>query len=122
MNRLLHNWNLKLVSLILAVGLWSHVRGEVNPWETATFRVPLAQLSPPPRFLILNAGKVPREVRVTLRAPRARLRAIKGFAPPNPLAPAGDAPTHSEPTINTIVTAPTPTRIATFVMPCPALL
>ena len=41
MNRLRHNWNLKLISLGLAVLLWLHVRGEVNPTETAEIDVPL---------------------------------------------------------------------------------
>jgi len=91
MQRLLNNWKLKLLSLVLAVGLWSHVRGEVNPWETASFRVPL-RVSAPSHLLILNRDKLPREVRVTLRAPRARLRELKGFSPPNPLAAPDEAP------------------------------
>ncbi len=85
MQRLLNNWKLKLLSLVLAIGLWSHVRGEVNPWETMSFRVPLRGAAPA-RLIVLNRDKLPREVRVTLRAPRARLRELKGFAPPNPLA------------------------------------
>ncbi len=91
MQRLLNNWNLKLLSLILAIGLWSHVRGEVNPWETMSFRVPLRDAAPS-RLIVLNREKIPREVQVTLRAPRARLRELKGFAPPNPLAAPDEAP------------------------------
>jgi YbbR domain-containing protein len=94
MQRLLNNWKLKVLSLVLAVVLWSHVRGEVNPWETASFRVPLNGAAPS-HLLVLNREKIPREVRVTLRAPRSRLRELKGFAPPNPLAP------DETPTLNT---------------------
>jgi YbbR domain-containing protein len=86
----LHNWNLKLMSLVLAVALWSHVRGEVNPWETATFRVPLTYRLPD-KMVLLNRDKIPAHVKVTLRAPRLRLRELKGFTPPNPLATAVDA-------------------------------
>lgn len=91
MQRLLNNWKLKFLSLVLAIGLWSHVRGEVNPWETASFRVPLG-VAAPSRLLVLNRDKLPREVRVTLRAPRSRLRELKGFAPPNPLSAPEAAP------------------------------
>jgi hypothetical protein len=71
---------------VLAVVLWSHVRSEVNPWETATFRVPLSGAAPS-RLLVLNREKIPREVHVTLRAPRSRMRELNGSALPNPLAP-----------------------------------
>lgn len=91
LQRLTHNWNLKLMSLVLAIALWSHVRGEVNPWETSSFRVPL-QMQLPTQMVLLNRDKIPSTVKVTLRAPRSRLRELKGFTPPNPLAPAGDVP------------------------------
>ena len=89
--RLIHNWRLKLTSLVLAIGLWSHVRGEVNPWETATFRVPL-DAHPPARMTVLNRDKIPVAIKVTLRAPRSRLRELKGFAPMNPLLPGEEVP------------------------------
>ena len=91
MSRLLNNWSLKLVALVIAIALWSHVRGEVNPLETATFTVPLLAVAPP-GMTILNRGAIPREVRVTLRAPRVTLREFKGGVPLNPLAPPTDAP------------------------------
>ena len=91
MSRLLNNWNLKVVALILAVALWSHVRGEVNPLETATFTVPL-QAQAPPQMRIVNRDAIPREVSVTIRAPRIILREFKGGIPLNPLAPPADAP------------------------------
>ncbi|MDF2440565.1 MAG: hypothetical protein JWN98_1549, partial [Abditibacteriota bacterium] len=91
LQRLTHNWNLKLMSLVLAIALWSHVRGEVNPWETTSFRVPL-QLDLPSQMVLLNRDKIPATVKVTLRAPRSRLRELKGFTPPNPLAPTADVP------------------------------
>ena len=89
MQRLLFNWKLKITALVLSLALWSHVRGEVNPWETATFRVPL-KWTPPPRTIALNRDKIPTVVRVNLRAPRSRLRELKGFAPTNPLSPAAE--------------------------------
>ena len=89
MHRLLFNWKLKITALILSLALWSHVRGEVNPWETATFRVPL-KWTAPPRTIALNRDKIPTVVRVNLRAPRSRLRELKGFTPANPLSPAAE--------------------------------
>ncbi len=87
MNRFLNNWPLKLTSLALSVGLWSHVRGESNPLETATFSVRLDAKAPPD--LRLNAP-VPSAVRVTVRAPHQELRLLSGTTLPlsNPLAPA----------------------------------
>jgi len=91
LKRFTNNWTLKLTSLILAVALWSHVRGEVNPWETATFRVALG-VSPPRNMVLSSDSKPPSIVRVTLRGPRSSLRLFKGSAPPNPLAPADEVP------------------------------
>ena len=79
------------MALVIAIALWSHVRGEVNPLETATFTVPL-QATAPDGMEILNRGAIPREVRVTLRAPRVTLREFKGGMPANPLAAPADAP------------------------------
>ena len=91
MSRLLANWTLKLTSLILAIALWSHVRGEVNPLETATFTVALEPRAPR-GFVVSNPEKLPTTTRVTLRAPRNSLRELKGGAIPNPLAPPDEAP------------------------------
>lgn len=92
MNRLLSNWGLKLTSLILAIVLWSHVRGEVNPLETATFTVRLDTRAPR-GFAFADAQKLPKTALVTLRAPRADLRELKGGAVLNPLTPPETAPT-----------------------------
>lgn len=90
-SRISHNWTLKLTALVLAVVLWSHVRGQVNPWETATFKARL-QANVPRGFLLLNSEELPKTVMVTLRGPRLTLRALKGIAPANPLATTEDAP------------------------------
>jgi hypothetical protein len=91
MNRLLSNWTLKLTALVLAIALWSHVRGEVNPLETATFSTKV-DLTPPPGWSFQSATAIPKSVRVTLRAPRNTLRELKGVLPLNPLAPPDAAP------------------------------
>jgi YbbR domain-containing protein len=91
LSRFTHNWTLKLTALILAIALWSHVRGQVNPWENATFKVRL-KAEAPRGFVLLNATQIPKEVTVTLRGPRLALRALKGPAPANPLATGEDAP------------------------------
>lgn len=91
MNRLLNNWTLKLMALVLAVALWSHVRGEVNPLETAMFTIAVNPAAPT-GWTLQNPGAVPRTVRVTLRAPRNSLRDLKGGVSVNPLAPPDDAP------------------------------
>lgn len=89
--RLAHNWILKLTSLILAIGLWSHVRGQVNPWEVASFRTRLIA-NAPAGFVLQNAADVPRTVTVMVRGPHLTLRQLKGGTPPNPLASGEDAP------------------------------
>ncbi len=91
MNRLLSNWALKLTSLALAIALWGHVRGEVNPLETATFTVRL-DATPPSGFALINVEKLTKTAIVTLRAPRTALRELKGGVPLNPLSPPGEAP------------------------------
>lgn len=91
MSSLLANWTLKLTSLVIAIALWSHVRGEVNPLETATFTVAL-DARPPRGYALLHPQKLPATARVTLRAPRNSLRELKGGAIANPLAPPGEAP------------------------------
>ena len=79
------------MALVIAIALWSHVRGEVNPLETATFTVPLQAVAPD-GLIIVNRDAIPREVRVTLRAPRVTLREFKGGLSLNPLAQPADAP------------------------------
>ncbi len=89
MNRFLNNWPLKLTSLVLSLSVWSHVRGESNPLETATFSVRLDAKAPP--NLRINASGVPSSVRVTVRAPHQELRLLSGTT--LPLAPVTtDAP------------------------------
>lgn len=80
-----------MVALVIAIVLWSHVRGEVNPLETATFTVPLQAVAPA-GTMIVNRDAIPREVRVTLRAPRVTLREFKGGMSLNPLAQPADVP------------------------------
>lgn len=92
MSRILNNWNLKLTSLVIAIALWGHVRGEVNPWEDATFRIKVETPLPPANLMLLNAKDIPSIIKVQIKAPRLRLREIKGVVPPNPLAPAEEAP------------------------------
>jgi len=86
-----NNWSLKLTALVLAVALWSHVQGEVNPPDKATFRVRL-DVNPPKHMMVADESKIPREVLVTLLGPRLTLRKLGGLAPPNPLAPAEEVP------------------------------
>lgn len=92
MNFLLNNWNLKLTSLVIAIALWSHVRGEVNPSEDATFRVQLTAPPPPTNLIILNPKDIPALVKVDVKALRLTLREIKGVAPANPLTGIEEAP------------------------------
>jgi YbbR domain-containing protein len=91
MHRLTNNWNLKLISLVLAVLLWSHVRGEVNPLETTTVDVPLL-VRVPRGYVLVNNANLPEKVSVVLRGPRVALRNIKGGSLANPLAPSEQAP------------------------------
>lgn len=88
MKRLSNNWNLKLMALLFAVVLWSHVRGEVNPWETATFKVNLRveRADLPRKLTITDSSKIPPFVTVTVRGPRLALREMKGPSLPGPLA------------------------------------
>ena len=67
------------------------MRGQVNPWENATFKVQLVS-APPRGFVLLNPKDVPKTVTVTLRGPRLTLRSLKGPTPANPLATVEDAP------------------------------
>ncbi len=91
LKRFLNNWSLKLTALIIAVFLWSHVRGQVNPWEVATFKVPL-KAQPPQGIALGENSRLPKTVIVTVRGPRLTLRSLKGSTPVNPLTPA-DTPT-----------------------------
>ncbi|HEX8835003.1 MAG TPA: CdaR family protein [Abditibacteriaceae bacterium] len=91
MQRITNNWSLKLISVVLAVLLWSHVRGEVNPLETTTLDVPL-RAAVPRDMVLLNATDLPEKVTVILRGPRQALRDIKGGSLANPLEPTEHAP------------------------------
>src|SRR5687768_12560950 len=88
--RFSNNWSLKITAIVLSVALWSHVRGQVNPWETATFKTRLK--ADIPRGYIVQGQQLPKTVVVTLRGPRLTLRSLKGPAPANPLATGEDAP------------------------------
>src|SRR5690606_15227274 len=89
--RISNNWSLKLTALVLSLALWSHVRGQVNPWETATFKARL-DVEVPRGYIVVSRNELPRTVVVTLRGPRLTLRALKGPAPANPLSSVEDAP------------------------------
>jgi hypothetical protein len=89
MNRFLNNWPLKMTAFLISLGLWSHVRGESNPLETATYSV---RLDPKvPANLQLGAPVIS-VVRVTVRASHQELRLLSATSLPlplpNPLAPA----------------------------------
>lgn len=86
MNRLLNNWELKVISLVLAVLLWTHVRGEVNPLETAEIEMPL-RIAIPQGWQLANAAKIPQRATVTLSGPRFSLRDVRGGTLTNPLLP-----------------------------------
>jgi hypothetical protein len=85
MNRLTNNWNLKLMALVLAIVLWGHVRGEVNPIDTVTYSLRL-QTDLPKNLHVANKAEIPSDVRVTLRAPRSVFRQINGMLPSLPIA------------------------------------
>lgn len=85
MHRLTNNWNLKLMALVLAIVLWSHVRGEVNPIDTVTYSLHL-NAEVPPTLKISNRADIPHDVRITLRAPRSVFRQVNGMMPSLPLA------------------------------------
>jgi len=87
----LNNWSLKLTALIIAIFLWSHVRGQVNPWEVASFKVPL-KAQPPQGIVLGENSRLPQTVIVTVRGPHLTLRSLKGPAPINPLS-STDTPT-----------------------------
>ena len=90
MSRFLNNWELKLISLGLAILLWTHVRGEVNPLETAEVETPL-RLTVPRGWVLSSANKIPTRVTVTLSGPRLSLRDVRGGTLANPLLPPTNA-------------------------------
>jgi len=72
------------MALVLSIALWSHVRGEVNPWEKKVFSVRLPH-NPPARMMLVNEAALPATVTVTLRGPRHTLAEIKGGGLPEAL-------------------------------------
>lgn len=84
LKRLLNNWSLKLTALLIAIFLWSHVRGQVNPWEIAPFKVPL-EVRLPKGIALAPTTRVPKTVTVTVRGPRLTLRALRNTTPAAPL-------------------------------------
>ena len=102
MHRILNNWSLKLISLVLAVMLWSHVRSEVNPLETATVEVPLRMRSPR-GFDVAQSQNLPTKISVVLRGPRQSLRELKGGSLPNPLAAPDTPPLVTSNTIKAVL-------------------
>ena len=86
-----NNWSLKLISVVLAILLWSHVRGEVNPLETTTVEAPLRVLAPR-GFVVANAKNLPSKVNVILRGPRLSLRSVRSSSLSDPLTPTEPVP------------------------------
>lgn len=68
----LHNWYLKLLSLLLAFLLWSVITGE--PPAEVGFTVPLELRNVPPGLFV--AGDVPASVQVRLHGPAALMRRL----------------------------------------------
>jgi hypothetical protein len=91
MQSLANNWSLKLISVVLAFLLWSHVRGEVNPLDTATVEAPLRVFAPR-GFRIARVKTVPAKVNVILRGPRLSLRDVRASSLTDPLTPLEPAP------------------------------
>lgn len=104
-----HNWSLKLTALVLSIALWSHVRGQVNPWEVASFKVPL-EADAPPGFVLQNEDAIPQTITVMLRGPRLTLRQLKGVAPANPLAASEDIPLISSRMVRAVLDVESPQR------------
>ena len=86
-----NNWSLKLISVVLAILLWSHVRGEVNPLETTTVEAPL-RVRAPRGFVVANAKNLPSKVNVILRGPRLSLRNVRSSSLSDPLTPTEPVP------------------------------
>lgn len=109
LSRLSHNWLLKIMALIISVALWSHVRGQVNPWENMTFKIRL-RAEAPRGFLMLNESELPSTIAVTLYGPRLALRGLKGATPANPLAPSEETPLLSSSEIHAFLDISNPRR------------
>lgn len=93
MKRITNNWNLKLTALVLAVVLWVHVQGQVNPMVTSTFKVNLHvdRGDIPKKMIVTDSSKIPQVVTVTLYGPRLTLRDFQGPELPEPLQLPSDA-------------------------------
>jgi YbbR domain-containing protein len=69
---LLHNWHLKLISLVLATGLWAQVTR--TPTSETGVSVPLEYQNIPPKMEVY--GDTTNRVEVRLRGPSSLLRAV----------------------------------------------
>ena len=73
LNKLRHNMPAKIISLVVAVGLWFAVMREQNPVMEAAYTVPVSVQNMSSQYIVEN---LPQEVTVTLRGPRNSILAL----------------------------------------------